>query len=43
MTRQQEENLMGWMLVVIGISAIVGILNATPTPSTQDTPCKHSH
>jgi hypothetical protein len=43
MTRQQEENLMGWMLVVIGIIAIVGILNATPTQTTQDTPCKHSH
>jgi hypothetical protein len=43
MTRQQEENLMGWMLVVIGIIAIVGILNATPTSTTMETPCKHSH
>ena len=43
MTRQQEENLMGWYLIVWAILSIVAIVNATPTPSTQDTPCKHSH
>jgi len=43
MTRQQEENMLGWWLIILGILSIVGIINATPTPSTQDAPCNHSH
>ena len=43
MTYEKEETIMGWMLVAMGILFIVAIINATPTPSTQDAPCKHSH
>jgi len=43
MTYEKEENIMGWMLIAIAILSIVAIINAIPTPSTQDTPCKHSH
>ncbi len=35
MTYEQEENIMGWMLIAIAILSIVAIINATPTPSTQ--------
>ena len=43
MTYEKEETIMGWMLVAIAILSIIAIINAKPTPSTQDTPCKHSH
>ena len=43
MTYEQEETVMGWMLVAIAILSIIAIINTTPTPSTQDAPCKHSH
>jgi len=46
MTYEQEENIMGWMIVAMGILFIVAIVIAMktpPTPSTQDAPCQHSH
>jgi len=43
MTYEKEENIMGWMLIAIAILSIVAIINATPSPSIQDVPCKHSH
>jgi hypothetical protein len=43
MTYGKEETIMGWMLVAIAILSIIAIINATPTPSTQDAPCQHSH
>ena len=49
MTYEQEEDIMGWTIVAIGILFIVAIVVAMntpptpPTPSTQDAPCSHSH
>jgi hypothetical protein len=43
MTPEKEETIMGWMLVAMGILFILAIINTTPTPSTQDAPCQHSH
>ena len=46
MTYEQEENIMGWMIVAMGILFIVAIviaMNTTPTPPPQDAPCQHSH
>jgi hypothetical protein len=46
MTYEKEENTMGWMLVALVVLTIVAItiaMQTTPTPSTQDAPCLHSH
>mgnify|MGYP003660674922 CR=1 FL=1 len=43
MTHEKEETIMGWMLIAMGILFIIAIANVTPTTTTQDTPCKHSH
>jgi len=43
MTYEREESIMGWMIVAMVVLTIVAIANVTPTTSTQDTPCKHSH
>ena len=43
MTHEKEENIMGWILIAIAILSIIAIINATPTPTTQDAPCNHSN
>jgi len=46
MTYEQEENIMGWMIVAMGLLfalAVVTTINTAHTKPTQDAPCQHSH
>ena len=39
MTREREDQIMGWGIIVMAVLAIIAIANATPTP--KDTKCKY--
>tara|TARA_R100000005_G_C4834986_1_gene109420 strand:- start:245 stop:379 length:135 start_codon:yes stop_codon:yes gene_type:complete len=39
MTRQREDEIMGWGIVVMAILTIIAIANATPTPETEKCEC----
>jgi hypothetical protein len=46
MTYEQEENIMGWMIVAMGLLfalAVVTTINTAHTKPPQDAPCTHSH
>ena len=39
MTRQREDEIMGWGIIVMAILTIIAIANATPTPETEKCEC----
>jgi len=39
MTREREDAIMGWGIIVMGVLAIIAIANAAPTPETKKCEC----
>jgi hypothetical protein len=39
MTREREDQIMGWCVIVMAVLAILAIANATPTPETDKCDC----
>ena len=39
MTREREDEIMGWGAIVMAVLSIIAIANATPTPETDKCEC----
>mgnify|MGYP003143480979 CR=1 FL=1 len=39
MTRDTEDQIMGWYIIMMIVLAVIAIANATPTPSTKTCEC----
>jgi len=39
MTRETEDQIMGWYIIMMAVMAVIALANATPTPSTKTCNC----
>ena len=39
MTREREDEIMGWGIIVMAVLAIIALINATPTPEADKCEC----
>jgi len=39
MTREREEEIMGWIIVMMVLMAVIAVVNATPTPEAKKHIC----
>jgi hypothetical protein len=39
MTRETEDQIMGWYIIMMIVLAVIAIANATPTPPTKTCEC----
>jgi len=42
MTREREEEIMGWIIVMMVLLAVIAVANATPTPEVKSYTCTES-
>ena len=43
MTRETEDQIMGWYIIMMIVLAVIAIANATPTPATKTCECTEAH
>jgi len=39
MTREREDQIMGWYIIMMIVLSVIAIANATPTPETKKCEC----